>query len=75
MDETKYNAAEVMNNLKGLSYPADRDQILEQAKDNDASKEVMDLLREKLPEGEQFESTAEVLDCLSDTGEMEEMDE
>ncbi|MBX4192037.1 DUF2795 domain-containing protein [Candidatus Parcubacteria bacterium] len=80
MADVKFNVAEVTKNLKGVEFPADKNQILETAQENGASEEVIQMLQ-KLPEGEQFNSPTEVMESLSDeqdsgeTGEMSEMDE
>lgn len=65
MANIKFNAAEVMKNMAGIQFPASKEQVIEAARQNGASQEICDLLEEKLPQ-EEFRSTAEVLDYLSD---------
>ena len=49
---------EIQESLKGMDYPADKDELKQQAKQNNASKEVMDAI-EQLP-SQKFNSPVEV---------------
>ena len=52
------SAAELQECLKGTDYPADRSELIQSAKDNDAPRNVMDFL-ERIPNKE-YETPVEV---------------
>jgi flagellar motility protein MotE (MotC chaperone) len=62
---------EAQKALKGMDYPARKQEILEKARDNNATKEVMDIL-EDLPDKE-YENAADVSkEFGGETGNIEE---
>ena len=50
---TKANPVEVQKHLKGVDYPADKQELIQHAKQQKAAKDVISLL-EKLPDNQQF---------------------
>lgn len=65
--------AELRRALKGADYPATRESLIEQARENDAPEDVVDELEEGLAEDE-YESSSEVIAELGDREE-DELDE
>lgn len=59
------SAAEIEKYLKGMEFPCDKSALLQQARDNQAPDEVLDLL-EDFPE-QQFDSVIEVARGISQT--------
>ncbi|MCP9989045.1 DUF2795 domain-containing protein [Streptomyces sudanensis] len=51
------NPIEMQRNLSGVSYPASKDDVVRQAKENGAGKEVMEALK-SLPDKEYDSPTA-----------------
>jgi uncharacterized protein DUF2795 len=54
---------EVQRHLKGVAYPATRDELLEVAREEDAPPEVEEAL-EELPEEERFDGPDEVMEAI-----------
>ena len=54
-----HSTSNVMHHLKGVSFPATRDDLSKLAKKNHADKEIMDVIH-KMPEQE-YASVAEIL--------------
>jgi hypothetical protein len=57
------NPVEVQRHLKGVMYPATRDELLEAAREEDAPPEVEEAL-EALPQEEQFDGPEEVMEAI-----------
>jgi Protein of unknown function (DUF2795) len=58
-DQQDQSPANVQRYLKGVDYPASKDDLIAAARDNGAPEQVMDLLQ-RLP-GDQFEGPAGVM--------------
>lgn len=58
MENSKANPVEVQKELKGVDYPASKQDLLEHVKKNGNKKEVLDLL-EEIPE-KKYDSPVEV---------------
>lgn len=58
------SAAGVTASLKGISFPADRSGLVRQAKDNNATDEIIDLIRQ-LPDGN-FDTMADVTKAIGE---------
>ena len=58
---------EITKVLKGIDFPAEKDDLVEQARDNGADPEIVELLQE-MPE-EEFDSMADVMGAVSDANE------
>lgn len=57
------NPIEVQRHLKGVSYPATREELLDAAREEDAPPEVEEVL-EGLPEEERFDGPDEVMEAI-----------
>jgi hypothetical protein len=55
----KVNPIQLQKHLKGVDYPATKDDLIEQAEENGADDDVIDVL-EQLPDDEEFETPADV---------------
>lgn len=53
------NPISVQKYLKGMDYPASKDELVDHAEEQGADKEVLDLL-EQLPDDEEYETPADV---------------
>jgi hypothetical protein len=56
---TKANPVEVQKHLKGVDYPADKQELIRHAQQQGADREVLSLL-ERLPEDEEYETPTEL---------------
>ncbi|WP_353929130.1 DUF2795 domain-containing protein [Okeanomitos corallinicola TIOX110] len=56
---TKANPVSVQKHLKGVSYPANKEELIKHARKHGADQEVLSLL-ERLPENQQFGNPAEL---------------
>ncbi|MGM3308995.1 DUF2795 domain-containing protein [Anabaena sp. WFMT] len=56
---TKANPVELQKHLKGVDYPAGKDELIEHAREQGADKKLLSLL-EQLPEDEEYESPTEL---------------
>lgn len=73
-DNDNISAAELQACLKGADYPADRDELLETAKSNEAPEPVMHFL-ERIPD-KQYETPVDVSKELGEkSAEMSSEDE
>ena len=54
---------DIQRHLKGVDYPADREELLETARSADAPPEVLEAL-ESLPEDEEFEGPDDVMSAI-----------
>jgi Protein of unknown function (DUF2795) len=54
-----HSPANVTHHLKGVHFPASKQDLLTRARDNGAGQDVLEAL-ESFPNGEQFESLADV---------------
>jgi hypothetical protein len=59
---------EVQETLSGVDYPADKQQLMDMARDNGADQEVLDAL-EGIPDQE-YGSPTDVTSALSDSGQV-----
>lgn len=66
------NPIEIQTYLKGVSYPASRQQLIDKANENNATSEVMDALN-ALPDSE-YQTPTEVQAALSAENGEEESD-
>ena len=55
----KANPVEIQKHLKGVDYPANKQELTKHAKKQGADKEIISLL-EKLPDDEEFDSPADL---------------
>ncbi|MBD2561319.1 DUF2795 domain-containing protein [Nostoc sp. UIC 10607] len=55
----KANPVEIQKHLKGVDYPANKQDLIKHAKKQGADKGIISLL-EKLPEDEEFESPTDL---------------
>ncbi|MEJ6481817.1 DUF2795 domain-containing protein [Nostoc punctiforme UO1] len=55
----KANPVEIQKHLKGVDYPANKQDLVQHAKKQGADKGIISLL-EKLPEDEEFESPTDL---------------
>jgi hypothetical protein len=53
------NPIEVQTHLKGIDYPASKDEVIATAESNDAPQEIVEALQEM--DGEQFEGPDDVM--------------
>jgi hypothetical protein len=58
----KVNPLEVQKHLRGISYPADKDEVVSTAESNDAPEEIVDALRSM--DRERFDSPSDVQEAL-----------
>ncbi|AFZ59207.1 DUF2795 domain-containing protein [Anabaena cylindrica FACHB-243] len=56
---TKANPVELQKHLKGVDYPAGKDELIEHAREQGADKKLLSLL-EQLPEEEEYESPTDL---------------
>ncbi|MEA5619198.1 DUF2795 domain-containing protein [Cronbergia sp. UHCC 0137] len=56
---TKANPVEVQKHLKGVDYPAEKQELIKHAQQQGADKQVLSLL-EQLPEGEEYGDPTEL---------------
>ncbi|WP_413174866.1 DUF2795 domain-containing protein [Anabaena azotica] len=56
---TKANPVELQKHLKGVDYPATKEELIEIATEQGADKQLLSLL-EQLPEDEEYENPAEL---------------
>jgi|GEM_PF-1313057 len=69
-----YNPAEVLKNLRGVDFPADREKIIAVAKRNNAPADVTALLLSDLPEYE-YNGPREVLEALTEIARERELEQ
>ncbi|MEH1967394.1 MULTISPECIES: DUF2795 domain-containing protein [unclassified Nostoc] len=55
----KANPVEIQKHLKGVDYPANKQDLIQHARKQGADQEIISLL-EKLPEDEEFESPTDL---------------
>jgi Protein of unknown function (DUF2795) len=65
MKMAKANPVEIQRHLKGVDYPADKQELIKHAKQQKADREVLSLL-EKLPDDEEFSSPTELNKALGE---------
>jgi hypothetical protein len=58
------NPIDIQRHLKGVDYPADRDELVDAARSQDAPPEVIEAL-ERLPEDREVDGPDEVMEELS----------
>lgn len=63
--ENDTNPIDVQKHLKGIEFPASKDELIEQAQTNNAPEEVMDMLDGI--EEKDYQNVAEVSEALSDS--------
>lgn len=61
-----HSPANVTHHLKGVDFPASKDDLVEKARNNGAGQDVLEVL-ESFPEGEEFESLADVMEAFGDS--------
>jgi Protein of unknown function (DUF2795) len=59
------NPIEIQRHLKGVDYPADRSELVDTARSENAPPEVVEAL-ESLPENEEFEGPDDVMEAVED---------
>jgi hypothetical protein len=57
------NPIDIQRHLKGADYPADREELLETARSEDAPPDVVEAL-ESLPEDEEFDGPDEIMEAI-----------
>ncbi|WP_071191385.1 DUF2795 domain-containing protein [Trichormus sp. NMC-1] len=55
----KANPVELQKHLKGVDYPANKEELIEHAREQGADKQLLSLL-EQLPEDEEYEDPTEL---------------
>ncbi|AFZ25325.1 Protein of unknown function (DUF2795) [Cylindrospermum stagnale PCC 7417] len=61
----KTNPVEIQKHLKGVDYPADKQELIDHARKQGADREILSLL-EQLPEDEEYESPTELNKALGE---------
>ncbi|MFN6572627.1 hypothetical protein A6770_19345 [Nostoc minutum NIES-26] len=61
----KANPVAIQKHLKGVDYPADKQELIKHAKQQGADREIISLL-EQLPDNEQFESPTDLNKALGE---------
>ncbi|MBH8573886.1 DUF2795 domain-containing protein [Nostocaceae cyanobacterium CENA369] len=61
----KANPVSIQKHLKGVDYPADKQVLINHAKQQGADREIISLL-EKLPDNDQFESPTDLNKALGE---------
>ena len=61
----KANPVEVQKHLKGVDYPADKQELIQHARQQKADQDVISLL-EQLPDNQQFESPTDLNKALGE---------
>ncbi|MFM2063414.1 MAG: hypothetical protein RLZZ507_3084 [Cyanobacteriota bacterium] len=56
---TKANPVELQKHLKGVDYPATKDELIEKAREQGADKKLLSLL-EQLPEDEEYDNPVDL---------------
>lgn len=69
-DSPNVSPAEIQKYLKGLGYPAYKDEVIECAQDNDAPNEILGML-EKLP-ADEFGGPQDIMKVFGDEKSREE---
>lgn len=62
---TKANPVEVQKNLKGVDYPADKQELIQHARQHGANQDVISLL-EQLPDKQQYENPTDLNKALGE---------
>jgi hypothetical protein len=57
------NPTDIQRHLKGVDYPADREELLEVARSEEAPPEVVEAL-ESLPDDEEFDGPDQVMEAI-----------
>jgi len=66
---TRISVTEVTKSLKGVTFPADKDELLDYARESGAEEDVIEFMQE-MPE-EEFESMADVMGAFAGIGHEE----
>ncbi len=61
----KANPVEIQKHLKGVDYPASKEELIEHAREQGADKQLISLL-EQLPEDEEYENPADLNKALGE---------
>ncbi|MDF2386606.1 DUF2795 domain-containing protein [Nostoc ellipsosporum NOK] len=61
----KANPVEVQKHLKGVDYPADKQELIQHAKQHKADQDVISLL-EQLPDKQQYKNPADLNKALGE---------
>lgn len=61
----KTNPVEIQKHLKGVDYPADKQELIDHARKQGADQEIISLL-DQLPEDEEYESPTELNKALGE---------
>lgn len=61
-----HSSVNVTHHLKGVHFPASKDDLLERARDNGAGQDVLEVL-ESFPEDEEFETLADVMKAYGES--------
>ena len=61
----KANPVEIQKHLKGVDYPADKQELIQHARQQGADQEIISLL-EKLPDKEEYENPADLNKALGE---------
>lgn len=61
----KANPVEIQKHLKGVDYPADKQELIKHAKKQGADREVISIL-EKLPEDEEYDNPTNLNKAIGD---------
>jgi hypothetical protein len=62
---TKTNPVEIQKHLKGVDYPADKQELMKHAQQQKADKQILSLL-DQLPDDEEFDNPAELNKALGE---------
>jgi hypothetical protein len=61
-----HSPAAITAHLKGMHFPASKEDLLERARDNGAGQDVLEVL-ESFPEDEEFETAADVMKAYAES--------
>jgi hypothetical protein len=64
-----YSSVNVTHHLKGMHFPASKEDLLLRARDNGAGQDVLEVL-ESFPQGEEFETLADVMKAYGESDQV-----
>jgi hypothetical protein len=64
-----YSSVNVTHHLKGMHFPASKEDLLLRARDNGAGQDLLEVL-ESFPEGEEFETLADVMKAYGESDQV-----
>jgi hypothetical protein len=64
-----YSSVNVTHHLKGMHFPASKEDLLLRARDNGAGQDMLEVL-ESFPEGEEFETLGDVMKAYGESDQV-----